>query len=68
MADYDVIKKAVVGSVAIIGGTSLLTAGLATAPITGSVGLMAFGYTSIGAIWGGAVGGKPSNHLYCIHE
>ena len=47
MADYDVIKKAVVGSVAIIGRTSLLTAGLATAPITGSLGMMMFGYMAL---------------------
>ena len=52
------IKNIALTSGAIISGGALLTTGLLAFPVTGPVGLMALGYTSVGALYGTAVAGE----------
>lgn len=53
--DKDLLKKIVVGGGAVVTSGALVTAGLAASP---ALGLMAFGYTSVGLLFGTAVAGK----------
>lgn len=53
--DKDLLKKIVVGGGAVVTSGALLTAGLAASP---ALGIMSFGYTSVGLLFGTAVAGN----------